>query len=70
VRRLKYKTWCHTAEKDALPEYVMSEKVAKKPVAQPQQQPERKKSEEKLNTERGQRSVFRIPKQLTKERQD
>jgi len=56
-------------EEVALAEYEMAKKMAKEAVAQVHQQ-ERKTSGEKLNTEEEQRSVFRIAKQLPKERQN
>mgnify|MGYP007071599789 CR=1 FL=1 len=72
-KKLKFKAWCQakgTAEEQALlEEYVAAKKIAKKAVAQAQQE-ERNRLGEKLNTEEGQRSVFKIAKQMAKERQD
>ena len=72
-KKLKFKAWCQAkgtaAEKAVLKEYVAAKKIAKKAVAQAQQW-ERKRLGEKLNTEEGQKFVFKIAKQMAKERQD
>ena len=72
-KKSKFKAWCRAkgtaAEKAVLKEYVAAKKIAKKAVAQAQQW-ERKRLGEKLNTEEGQKSVFKIAKQMAKERQD
>jgi len=64
-KRLKYKGWWHaketTVDEYPLAEYEMAKKVAKKIGTQSQHQ-ERKKSEEKLNMEEEDKSVFRIAK--------
>ena len=68
---MKFKAWYRAkgtaAEKAVLKEYVAAKKIAKKAVAQAQQW-ERKRLGEKLNTEEGQKSVFKIAKQMAKER--
>ena len=70
-KKSKFKGWRRAkgtaAEEAVLKEYVAA-KIAKKAVAQAQQW-ERKRLGEKLNTE-GQKSVFKIAKQMVKERQD
>ena len=58
-----------TAEEDTWGEYEMAKKVAGKAVAEAHQQ-KIKKLGEKFNIEEGQRSVFKIAKQLAKLRQD
>ena len=72
-KKSKFKAWCQAkgipAEKAVLKEHVAGKKVAKKAVAQAQQW-ERKRLEETLNTEEGQKSAFKIAKQMAKERQD
>ena len=71
-KKSKFKAWSRAkgtaAEKAVLKEYVAAKKIAKKAVAQAQQW-ERKRLGENLNTE-GQKSVFKIAKQVAKERQD
>ena len=72
-KKFKFKAWCQakgTAEEKALLKgYVAAKKIAKKAVAQAQQEG-RNRVGEKLNTEEGQRPVFKIAKQMAKERQD
>ena len=72
-KKLKFKAWCQAKgtadEKVLLEEYMAAKKIEKNAFARDQQE-ERYKATEKLNTEEGQRSVFRIVKQMAKERQD
>ena len=72
-KKLKFKGWGQAkgtaAEEGVLKEYIAAKKIAKKAVAQAHQWG-RKGLGEKLNTEDGQKSVFKIAKQMVKERQD
>ena len=74
AKKLKFKAWCQakgTNEENAfLKEYVTAKEVTKRAVAQAQQPAESKNLGNKINSEKGQSFVFKIAKQMVKEKQD
>ena len=67
IKKIKFREW-QKAKASPEEEYVEARKEAKKAVAKAQQK-ERKRFGEKLDT-KGQRSIYRIAKQMAGERKD
>jgi hypothetical protein len=72
-KKVKYKAWCKAQgtdmEDEALAEYVKAKRNAKKSVALAKNK-ESRTFGERLDSEEGQRSVFRVARQMAKERRD